>query len=323
MSQNFQPIEPVPAAPLLLAAYKDLREIAMAVGFKATDPPIPTSAILQRIEAMSTGYKAAEVEVTEASAVLAGWGAPDIDGDEVKTIADQIQHLLSRWQTGVYETVCALAPHPGRIDGSGSDSGPLELSLAEIQQGMNQLIDGAAEAKQQHAQELAEVSQREAELQARVEALKSQQMPAGWPEPSEVDWKIRGVGGTYYARVNGVVQTTHEAATEDARWMVWAAHRRTGAQAEENGLALQVEQLQAKVSTLTETAVQFDAYRAMITEALGIPTTAAVRDICVRIGLLSAHQQRVKRAVDALSNLRINVSAPLGNVLQALIDVQR
>jgi len=53
--------------------------------------------------------------------------------------------LIGRWQQKIYELVCALVPEPYRIDGAGSDSDELALTLAEVSQGLAQLQDLADE----------------------------------------------------------------------------------------------------------------------------------------------------------------------------------
>ncbi len=72
--------------------------------------------------------------------------APDIDGQQVKTMADRIGALLGRWQDEIRGALCARVPDPHRIDGGGCDSGdPLDLTLAEVAQAVNQLTDQADE----------------------------------------------------------------------------------------------------------------------------------------------------------------------------------
>lgn len=70
--------------------------------------------------------------------------APDIDGQQVKTLADRIGALLGHWQDEIRGALCASVPDPHRIDGGGCDSGdPLDLTLAEVAQAVNQLTDQA------------------------------------------------------------------------------------------------------------------------------------------------------------------------------------
>jgi hypothetical protein len=72
--------------------------------------------------------------------------APDIDGQQVKTPADRIGALLGHWQDKIRGALCAVVPDPHRIDGGGCDSGdPLDLTLAEVAQAVNQLTDRADE----------------------------------------------------------------------------------------------------------------------------------------------------------------------------------
>lgn len=72
--------------------------------------------------------------------------APDIDRDRVKTLADRVNALLGHWQDEIRGALCASVPDPHRIDGGGCDSGdPLDLTLAEVAQAVNQLADQVGE----------------------------------------------------------------------------------------------------------------------------------------------------------------------------------
>ena len=91
---------------------------------------------------------ALEQTIQTISQELDNDGAPEIDGKRVKAVADRVGALIGRWQDEIRNTICAVVPVPDRIDGGACDSGdPLDLTLAEVAQGLTQLQEQIDEQK--------------------------------------------------------------------------------------------------------------------------------------------------------------------------------
>jgi DNA repair exonuclease SbcCD ATPase subunit len=120
-----------------------------AIGALLDEAGIPDGDLLARVQALAKELRTVEQALYENS-------APDFD-DRVKTRGDQLNALIGHWQQEIYGTIREMVPYPDRIDGSGSDAGPLELTLAEVSQGLGQLLDRLAEVEGERDAARAEV----------------------------------------------------------------------------------------------------------------------------------------------------------------------
>lgn len=116
--------------------------------------PAPTSAAEETIEAHLPAGSIVSLEaaalrrVTEALDEL---GAPTetfVSTGEPPRPAEIWERpglLIGEWQEAIYETIRGAVPDPDCIDGSGSDSDEMALTIAEVSQGLAQLQDLADE----------------------------------------------------------------------------------------------------------------------------------------------------------------------------------
>ena len=146
--------------------------------------------------------------------------APDIDGQQVMTLADRVSALLGHWQDEIRGALCAVVPDPHRIDGGGCDSGdPLDLTLAEVAQAVNQLTD---QADEQIAALTAErdAARRDAE-ERRLELLAERGDAEGAPS---ADWTPRD---GYWEHTSGA-EVLIAPDQSYGRWQLWLPHGITG-----------------------------------------------------------------------------------------------